>query len=124
MLGHVHEHDGVTHDSSQDIFLDLNDALPLTEEDIEWGVDVACGRIEDNWVRTMMRNAASDAAALGFIKAEGRWWGRYGADGYAGGHVKGIEVKREGRGGIIPFAEIVQRVRHPAVARFEQLALF
>lgn len=112
------------HDYSPHYTLNPKEAKKLTEEDIAWGIEEAMSHIENDSVLRQTLAAADDDAATAVVKNECRWWGSYGGMGNVAGQTKGLEIAREDRRGIVRFAEIARRVRHPVAARFEQLALF
>jgi hypothetical protein len=112
----------IQHDSSLDLYLDLKDARPLTDQDIAWGIEITLSRFGHRWIERNIESAESDSDALRFAKEHCRHGGYYGSDGHVAGCSKGIEIKREGRGGVVSFKALVEHVRAPS--HRAQLPLF
>ena len=87
----------------------------LTAADVAWAVEVALSSHQDRWVERQISQAAGRDPAIDAARHILTGWGTFGRDGRVAGQPFApagfLTVERDGRSGLITFAQLVDAVR-------------
>jgi hypothetical protein len=87
----------------------------LTGDDVAWAVEVALSSHQDRWVERRIIQAAGRHQATEVARHILTSWGTFSADGRVAGQPFApagfLTVERDGRSGLISFAQLVDAVR-------------
>jgi hypothetical protein len=87
----------------------------LTADDVAWAVEVALSSHQDRWVEHQITQAAGRERAIDAARHILTSWGTFSRDGRVAGQPFApagfLTVERDGRSGLITFAQLVDAVR-------------
>jgi len=87
----------------------------LTADDVAWAVEVALSSHEDRWVEHEITDAPGRDQAIDAARHILTSWGCFSSDGRVAGQPFApagfLTVERDGRSGLISFAQLVDAVR-------------